>query len=123
MRRFILIAMALVVGGCLDEAPDSGPGTITATVVGPNGPEGAAVVILLEAGVTNVVGVGDTEAFAEQGADATHVVLINQLGGVLTFRADVSDTTLPPASVVQQVAGLDDELRSDVTVYSLEYTR
>ena len=123
MRRFILIAMALVVAGCLEEAPVSGPGTITATVVGPNGAEGAAVVVLLEAGVTNVEGVGDTEAFSEPGANATQVVLINPTGGALTFRADVTDTTLPPASVVQQVAGPDDELRPDVTVYSLEYTR
>lgn len=121
MRRLFLIVTALAVAGCLDPSPTPGPGTITATVVGPNGAEGAAVLVLLESGVTNVVGVGDTEAFSESTGDATQIVLINETGGALTFTATVSDVSLPPAHVVQQVAGPDDELRSDVTAYSLEY--
>lgn len=122
MRRLLPIVSALVLAGCLDASPGPGPGTVTARVVGPNGAEGAAVLVLLESGVTGVVGVGDTEAFSETAGDGTRVVLINELGGELTFSANVSDITLPPAHVVQQVAGPDDELRDDVTVYSLEYT-
>lgn len=122
MRRLVLTLMLLAVAGCLDESPTSRAGEVIATVSGPNGAEGAAVVVLLEAGVTDVAGVGDTEAFFEQRGDATQVVLINEVGGDLIFTARVSDVTLPPGHVVQQVAGPDDELRSDVTAYSIEYS-
>lgn len=121
MRRLLLIATAFLVAGCLEESPGPGAGTVTATVVGPNGPEGAAVVVLLGSGITNVTGVGDTEAFSEQHDDGTQIVLISQNGGTLTFTATIPDLSLPPAHVVQQVAGIDDELRSDVTAYSIEY--
>ena len=123
MKRLAIAFAALVVVGCSDEGPVSGPGTMTATVAGPNGPEGAAVVIILDEAVEAVSPVGDTEVYSRVGGSATHVVLINQNGGELSFEMAVADTTQPPVALVQEVAGPDDELRLDVTDYVVEFRR
>ncbi len=123
--RFAGVALALMVVAvaCSDEAPVAGPGTLTATIVGPNGAEGAAVVALLGDGVTGVTPFGETEVRARVGAASTQIVLIHPTGGDLTFQVAVSDTTQLPAFVVQEVAAPTDELRSDVTAYRVEYAR
>lgn len=113
----------LVLAACSDEAPVAGPGTFTGELVGPNASEGAAVVVLIGDGIQSVGSVGDSEAHASIGSEATQVVLINQVGGALTFTVAVADTTQPLTALVQQVAGPDDELRSDVTAYSVEFAR
>lgn len=118
--RFVLLLALVVVAACTDEGPRSGPGTLTATLVSPNGAEGAAVVVLVgDAGA--VTGLGDTEAHAFAGADGTRVVLINQAGGELAFRVAVADTTQPPSPIVQEVAAPDDSRRASVTGYSVAF--
>lgn len=96
---------------------------MTATLISPNGPEGAALVILVGDGVGDVTPVGNTEVFARAGSSTTRIVLIHQAGGELSFRVAVADTTQPPEAVVQEVAGPDDELRAALTEYSLEFGR
>ena len=123
MKRLTLVAAALIFVGCADEGPVSGPGMMTATVTGPNGPEGAAVVIILDEAVDQISPVGDTEVYLRVGGSSTHVVLINQAGGSLSFEVAVADTTQPPPALVQEVAGPDDELRTDVTDYVVEFRR
>lgn len=108
---------------CSDESPRSGPGTMTATLTSPNGAEGAAVVVLLEGGLEGFTAVGDVEMYAEVGAGSSRVVLVHPSGGDLAFRLAVPDTTQPPAWVIEQVAGPDDELRADVTRYTMEFAR
>ena len=122
-RSLMLFAALVAIAACSDEAPVSGPGTMTATVVGPNGAEGAALVVLLGDGIGEITPLGDTEVYSREGGTSTQVVLINQLGGDLSFQVAVADTTELPAWVVQQVAAPDDALRSDVAEYSLEYSR
>ncbi|MDE0898402.1 MAG: hypothetical protein OSA81_05240 [Longimicrobiales bacterium] len=96
---------------------------MTATLVGPNGAEGAALVSLFGDGVGEITGLGNTEAYAETSVEGTQLVLINQVGGDLAFQVAVTDTTDLPAWVVSQVAGPDDALRADVRPYSLAYSR
>ena len=121
--RLMFFAVFLATAACSDQAPVSGPGTMTVTLVGPNGAEGAALVSLLGDGVGEIAGLGNTEAYAETNVDGTRLVLINQLGGDLAFQVAVTDTTDLPAWVVSQVAGPDDELRADVRAYTLAYSR
>ena len=123
LRRIMLASMLLVVAACSDEAPVSGPGTLTATLSGPNGAEGAAVLALLGDGVGSVTPVGATEAYVREGDSQLRVVLVNPAGGALSFRVAVADTTEPPAFVIEEVAGPDDALRPDVGAYSLEFSR
>lgn len=117
--RFFAVLLATV--ACSNQAPVSGPGTMTVTLVGPNAAEGAALVTLLGDGVGKITGLGDTETFTETTVEGTQLVLINQVGGDLGFQVVVTDTTDLPAWVVSQVAGPDDALRADVGAYSLAY--
>ena len=121
--RFLLIVATLMLTACADESPVSGPGTMTATLISPNGPEGAALVILVGDGIVDITPLGGTEVFARVGSSSTQVVLINQAGGELSFQVAVADTTQLPQVVVQEVAGPDDALRSAVTEYSVEFGR
>ena len=121
--RLFLLLTVVWLSACADEGPVSGPGTMTATLMSPNGPEGAALVILVGDGIGDVTAIGDTEVHARVGSTSTQIVLINQVGGVLSFQVAVADTTQPPQAVVQEVAGPDDELRSVVTEYSVEFGR
>ena len=120
----ILSALTLaLLAACADEGPVSGPGTMTATLSSPNGPEGAALVILLGEVVGEITRVGETEVYSYSANSTTQVVLINQVGGDLSFQVAVADTTDPPGHVVQEVAGPDDELRTPTSEYELEFVR
>lgn len=124
MRRTLVVAAAMLfVVACSDEGPVSGPGTLTATVVGPNAAEGGALVTLAGDGVGAITAIGGTEVFARTDAGLTRVVLINAAGGELSFQVAVADTTQPPAAVIEEVAGPDDELREGLDDYALEYSR
>ncbi len=113
--------MFVTLAACADEGPVSGPGTLTGTLLSPNGAEGAALLMVLGDGFSNVTGVGDTEAYGQAGIGSTKVVLVNQAGGELSFRVAVPDTTQAPQVVVEQVAGPDDEARSGVAGYLVEF--
>lgn len=123
VARLAALGAVVVAGACSDEGPVSGPGTMTATLAGPNAAEGAAVVALLGDGVGDISPIGSTEVYARAANGSTRIVLINPNGGELSFRVAVSDTTQPPAAVVEQVAGPDDELRASLETYSLELSR
>lgn len=125
MNRIRIVSLLLftLLVACSDEGPVSGPGTMTATVVGPNGDEGAALVILVGENIGAVTAVGGTELYHRVGSTETQIVLINPAGGVLAFQLAVADTTQPPQAVIHEVAGPDDELRSTLAEYSLEFSR
>lgn len=117
------LTVALVVAACSNEGPQSGPGTMTATLSSPNGAEGAAVVTLLGDGIGAISALGGTEVHSRPGDSSVRIVLINQTGGDLSFQVAVPDTTRPPAAVVAEVAGPDDALRPTVDGYTVEFSR
>ncbi len=118
-----LACAAFFAAACSDEGPVSGPGTMTATLVGPNGAEGAALVSILGDGIGSVSGVGTTTVHARSGDSELRLVLIDQTGGTLSFEVAVPDTTQPPAVVIHEVAGPDDALRPSVDGYTVEFAR
>jgi len=121
LMSVLLATTALV--ACSDEGPVSGPGTLTAALVGPNGAEGAALIVVLGEGVGEITAVGATEVFSEAETGQSRLVLINQAGGDLIFQVAVADTTALPTFVIEQVAGPDDELRADLATYAVEFER
>jgi hypothetical protein len=119
LRQAFLVA-GLVLAACTDHTRPSGPGSFTATLISPNGPEGAAVVLLVGEGVSELHAIGDTEVHAITSGDETKVVLINQVGGTLAFEIAVADLRRPLVGAVTEVAGPDDALRTSLTGYSLD---
>ncbi len=112
-----------MLAACTDVGPVSGPGTMTATLISPNGAEGAALIILIGDDVGDVTPLGETELHRNDRESTTRLVLINQAGGLLSFQVAVADTTQPPGVFVQEVAGPDDQLRADPSAYRLEFVR
>jgi hypothetical protein len=117
-----LVAGWVLVAGaaCSDEEPISAPGTRTATLVSPNGAEGAAILVLVGDGVGAIESLGETEVYRHDADGMTRLVLIDLYGGDLAFRVAVVDTTALPAVVIHEVAGPVDELRSGLDAYRLE---
>jgi hypothetical protein len=112
---------SLPLSACFDQGPEAAPGTFTATVVSPNGAEGAAVLSLFGEGLLGVTAV-QGRAFAEVRGDTMRVVVLGD-GGALRFGLEVADTTQRPTGVVIEVAGPDDALRASVAGYAVEVSR
>lgn len=119
IRAGLLLFGLAALGACSDD----GPGTVTATILGPNGDEGAAVVLLRGDGIATVRGSSGTEVFLGPGGVETRVVLIHPTGGTLQFDIDVADVGASLSAEVIEVAGPDDALRGDVSAYSVEFVR
>lgn len=123
MRRMIAVGLTVAAVGCGTEAPVAAPGTLTASLVGPAAEEGAAVVVLVGEAIDSVMSIGSADVFASVGTEGTQVVVIHPTGGLLEFAVAVSDTTQPISAVVQEVAGPNDELRSELAAYSVDFRR
>ena len=123
MRRIAVLMILALATACSDEGPVSQPGTLTASVVGPNGAEGGALIMLLGDGVEAVSPGGGTEVYVSSADSRTRIVLIHPTGGDLTFEVDVADVTDPPTWVIEEVVDVDDQVRADVSAYSLEVAR
>ena len=124
-RAFSWLAGAgviLTVAACGDAGPVSGPGTLTAVLVSPNGAEGAAVISFASAGV-GAIGAVSGEVFSRVEGNSVTVVVINEPGGELSFSVALADTTQKPLGLVEEVAGPDDELRGTLSGYEVEFRR
>jgi len=115
----LALAGALLHAGCGDDP--SGPGTLTATLVSPNGAEGSALIVLYGPGLGGVNAIDGT-AFSRRSGDTLRVVVVNPEGGALRFTVGVDDVAQLPTAAVVEVADPDDRLRA-LTGYDVEVTR
>lgn len=121
-RTLLLAGLSLLASAC-DLGPPAGPGTMTATVVSPNGAEGSALVLVYGPGIRSV-GALDGRVFGEQQGDTVRVVVVrDDAGGTLRFSLEVADTTQSFTGVVLDVAGPDDVLRGGASAYAVEIHR
>lgn len=121
-----LLFALLALGACGGEdAPidlPGGPGTMTATLESPNGPEGGMLIHLIGAGATNITApAGDL--FTSDSGDTVKVLLLRADPGELTFRFSLPDTTRQPTIRIEQVTGGDNRLRENLTAYGLRVRR
>ena len=122
LHRFVAFLGLSLLLACADQSPP-GPGILTATLKSPNGAEGAALVVLMGSGIGEATPLGNNELYTNSNLDELRIVLINQAGGELEFQIEVADTTIKPTATVEEVAGPDNELRSALGGYQLEFRR
>ncbi len=123
--RFLLAvgaSCAVVLSSCGDQGPVSGPGTLTAVVISPNGSEGSAVLSLFGPGIDTVTAL-DGWVFQERLSGRVRVAVVNDAPGALRFLVSVADTTQPIEFEITEVAGPDDRLRGILEGYTVEFVR
>lgn len=95
-----------------------GPGTLTATLVSPNGAEGAALIHMIGNGATGLEA-AEGELFTEVSGDTVKVLLLRGAPGALSFRFSLPDTLQKPAIQIIEVADGGNDLRTGLAGYSL----
>jgi len=116
------ITLVALLGACADAGPQSGPGSVEVRVVSPNGAEGSAVVSVFGDGIRGVTAVTG-RVFGHQVADTVRAVVVADVPGDLRFVLSMADTTAVLQGVVLQVADGQDDLRSTLAGYTLEFVR
>jgi len=114
----MLFAALMFAGACGDQAPESGPGTISAQLSGPETTQGAAELRLVGPGIQAVRGVTG-QVFSQQRGDTVQVVIVRETPGQLSFSVQLADTTVVPVATVLEVAGPDNVLRANLAAYSV----
>jgi len=120
--RVAALAGVLAAAACGSEGPISGPGTLTAALVSPNGAEGAALVEFFGQGIGAVSAV-DGPLWQRSRGDTVRVFIVSETGGTLRFAVEVADTTRKPKGVVLEVSDPADEVRASLSGYALEFRR
>jgi len=115
----LVLATLTFLAGC--GAEPSGPGTLTAALVSPNGAEGSALVVLYGQGLGAVRAI-EGSVFSREDGDTLRVVVVNPDGGSLRFTVAVDDITRTPTAAVLEVADPEDRLRT-LAGYTVEITR
>lgn len=119
MKKLGLVILLFLVSSC-DRATDpGGPGTLTASLVSPNGAEGAAVLDIAGT-VETVTGNDDVAAYTTPSATGTRVILVRMNAGAISVKLRVPDVSRPPQVSVVEVADGDDRLRSSLEGYRVD---
>jgi hypothetical protein len=117
-----VLGLCVLLGGCGDAGPQSGPGSVEVRLASPNGAEGSAVVTVFGEGVRGV-STANGRVFSRHDGDTVRVVVVGDVPGDLRFALSMADTTAVLQGVVLQVADGEDRLRSTVADYALEFIR
>jgi hypothetical protein len=120
------ITSTALLGGVLtacgsDQPVPLGPGALEATLVSPNGPEGAVVLELAGPGLGEVT-VAEGEVFGQADGTSTRLVIVRDMPGQIQFRVQVNERSEPPVATVVEVADGTNELRSSISGYQVEFT-
>lgn len=101
-------------------APSTQPDTFTATLTSPSGPEGGALVEVT--GPVSEVTQGTGQLFSAVDGPATRILIVMGEAGTIRFDVGVPDIGAQLEYTILQVSGPDDELRTDLSGYTLEFT-
>ncbi len=121
--RIAITALLLAVVGCGgDVGPELRPGLLTASLVSPNGSEGAALINVVGAGLGFVEPAGG-RAFTFSRGDTIRILLLLDTPGDLGFRISVPDVDRPPVATVVQVTDGENALRPDLSAYRVRFSQ
>ncbi len=121
--RIAVTALLLTAVGCGgDVGPEIRPGFLSASLVSPNGFEGAALVSIVGVGLGDVESAGG-RVFTFSRSDTTRILLVLDTPGDLSFRISVPDVDNPPVATVLQVADGENVLRPDLSAYRVRFSQ
>ena len=98
-----LLLFAVLLTACGSDDPAPAPGLLTATLVSPNGAEGAAQVRLFGDGILEIRAL-DARTFSNARGDTVNVLVVRDQPGDLRFQVSVADISRVPSAVVLEVA-------------------
>lgn len=122
LSHFALVVLLPFAIGACDDTPAPEPGEVRVTLVSPNGVEGAAV-FEVQGLIDGVDAVSGNQAFEVEGSGGSHVVVVRESAGSVSFRMRVENVHQPPTVRLLQVAGPDDRLRATLDGYRVEVGR
>ncbi len=122
---FSALCLSATATGCdfLGLSGPSGPGELHANIVSPNTLDGAAVVEITGGSGLTWIASDDGQVFYEQDGGTTRIVIILDDPGPITFRVRVDDVAELPSATVIQVADGDNELRTSLSDYEVEWAQ
>lgn len=117
------VAMLIALAASCDSGPTgpSGPGQLDALLISPNGAEAAAVLQLTGTGI-GAIEVEGGNLFRETDGNATRIVVILDEPGNVRFKVHVAERSEPPGVLVLEVADGNNEVRSQLGAYRVEFT-
>lgn len=119
------LCLSAAATGCdfLGLSGPSGPGELHAIIVSPNAYDGAAVIEMTGGSGLTWLTSDDGEVIYEHDGSTTRVIVILDDPGPITFRIRVEDVAELPAATVIQVADGNNELRTSLTDYDVEWAQ
>jgi hypothetical protein len=118
---FAVLALAACDKGGTDPAPPPG-GDYDAVLQGPTNAESAALLELTGTGIESVSSL-TASLFSTPVAGGHRVVLLRAAPGTLSFRVRVAPGNEPPTARIVELAGADDQLRTQLNGYQFTFTR
>jgi hypothetical protein len=119
----VVAAASLAFLSCDDgpSGPPPGAGDVVAHLISPNGDEGAAV---LETGDEGIIGVDceDCDVFYGRTGGTSRIVVLMLVPGEVRFTMTVLDRQAPPELQVIEVADPSNDVRDDVSSYTVAYS-
>ena len=101
----------------------SGPGELHAYITSPNQAEGAAVLELTSGLSLGTITSNDGDVFYRHEGGTTRLVVILHDPGEITFHMRVDELSEIPSVTIVQVADGNNELRSSVSEYEVEWVQ
>jgi len=119
----LLVAVTVLAVLSCDDGPSGlppGAGDLVAYLVSPNGDEGAAV---FEASDEGIIGVDceDCDAFYRSAGGTSRIVVLMVVPGEVRFTMTVLDRQAPPELQVVEVADPSNDVRDDVSGYTVGF--
>lgn len=94
------------------------PGDLVITLVSPSGPEGAAILETSDSGIVEVTS-SSGRAFLGGSGGTTRIVILMPTPGQIELTVRLADTNRPPRLRLVEVADGDNELRPDLSGYTI----
>ena len=119
------LCLSVAATGCdfLGLSGPSGPGELHANIVSQNAFDGAAVIEITGGSGLTWITSDDGEVVYEHDGSTTRLVVILDDPGPITFRIRVDDVAELPSATVIQVADGDNELRTSLSDYEIEWVQ